>query len=113
MNGSTLPLFSKFELLGNIIPEFVTSTSLSPRSRDFASILDVRIRENFPLGDYPMIKCNISRRGGDRLYHLPFDQQYDRTIIEPSQGEFYAQSVNDAELKGFRRAFRWKPQTGD
>jgi hypothetical protein len=54
--------------------------------------------------DFPRIKCNINN--GNRIYHLPFDQQYDTTKIE-NIGEFYAISVKDAEAKGFRRAVRW------
>lgn len=111
--GNTLPLFSKFEMLGKVIPEFVTSTTLSPRARDFATLLDVHVRENVPLGEYPIIKCNISRRLNERVYHLPFDQQYDNTVIEPERGEFYVSSVPEAEGKNFRRAYRWKPGKGD
>ncbi len=40
-----------------------------------------------PLADYPRIKCNIARRDDERIYHLPFDQQYDTTLIEPERGE--------------------------
>lgn len=60
-----------------------------------------------PLADYPRIKCNISR-GGERIYHLPFDQQYDTTVITPSTGELWAQTVAEAETAGFRRAWRWR-----
>ena len=54
----------------------------------------------------PRIKCNISR-GGERIYHLPFDQQYDTTVITPNTGELWAQTVAEAETAGFRRAWRW------
>ena len=59
-----------------------------------------------PLGKYPMIKCNISSNG-NKIYHLPFDQQYDKTLIR-NVGECYVSTVKEAEEKGFRRAFRWK-----
>ena len=52
----------------------------------------------------PLIKCNINN--GNKIYHLPFDQQYHRTIIDETKGEFYAMTVKEAEEKGFRRAFR-------
>jgi hypothetical protein len=51
-------------------------------------------------------KCHIAR-DGERIYHLPFDQQYDRTVIEADRGECYASTVADAERAGFRRAWRW------
>ena len=110
---STLPLFGTFSQLTDITPVFVTSTALSDRARDFASILGVKVREKVPLGKYPMIKCNISRQNNERVYHLPFDQQYDRTVIEPEQGELYAWTTAEADKKGFRRAYRWRPMAGD
>lgn len=42
----------------------------------------------------------------ERIYHLPFDQQYDRTKIIPALGECYVRTVSEAESLGFRRAFR-------
>jgi hypothetical protein len=39
-------------------------------------------------------------------YHLPFDQQYDRTKIIPALDECYVRTVAEAEERGFRRAFR-------
>ena len=55
-----------------------------------------------------MIKCNINQTTGEKIYHLPFDQQYDKCIITPETGEFYAMTVAEAEEAGFRRAMRWK-----
>jgi len=87
---------------------FTTTTSLSDRARAFAEQLDIKVEENVPLADYPRIKCNISRASGERIYHLPFDQQYDTTVISPELGEFYALTVAEAEAAGFRRAWRWR-----
>ena len=28
-----------------------------------------------------MIKCNINKKNGEKLYHLPFDQAYDTIVI--------------------------------
>lgn len=88
--------------------KFVTSTKLSDRAKRFADILGIEYMENFPLQPYPSIKCNVSRRDGTRIYHLPFDQQYDRTLIEEERSEAYVVTVQEAESLGFRRAFRWK-----
>ena len=68
--------------------------------------LGVTVREMVQLEPYPCIKCNISR-SGEKIYHLPFDQQYDVTQIGTTKGDFYASSVKEAESAGFRRAFRW------
>jgi hypothetical protein len=37
---------------------------------------------------------------------LPFDQQYDTTVIEPERGESFVATVDEAEALGFRRAWR-------
>ncbi len=92
----------------SVTPVLVTSFELSPTARRFASALGVTVREREPLKDYPRIKCNISRSTGERIYHLPFDQQYDYTVVERDHGEKYVFSVAEAEANGFRRAFRWR-----
>lgn len=86
---------------------FVTTTSLSPVARRAAEWLKIEVRENVPLDKtYPIIKCNINQTTKEKIYHLPFDQQYDRTKIIPALGEMYVRTVGEAEAKGFRRAYR-------
>jgi restriction endonuclease len=84
-----------------------TSATVSETATKFASMLSVQIGQNVPLGRYPAIKCNVSLRDGTKIYHLPFDQQYDRTLIE-FEDERYVATVAEAEALGFRRAFRWR-----
>jgi hypothetical protein len=87
---------------------FYTTTEVSDLARSFAKELDIELMEGFKMDKgYPCIKCNISI-DGTKIYHLPFDQQYDNTKIEPNKGESYCATVKEAEEKGFRRAFRWK-----
>lgn len=86
----------------------ITSTTLSDRARRFAKQLQIKVTQTLPLQPYPCIKCNISHKDGERIYHLPFDQQYDKTIIETNRGEHYAMTVRDAESHGFRRAFKYR-----
>jgi hypothetical protein len=88
---------------------FVTSTSLSDRAREFARQLEIEVQDQFPLANYPRIKCNVARASAERIYHLPFDQQYDTTVIEPERGERFVATVAEAEALGFRRAWRWRP----
>jgi hypothetical protein len=71
-------------------------------------VLGIEVIEEKALEKYPIIKCNISN-DGSKIYHLPFDQMYDKTLIK-NKNEFYAFTVNEAEEKGFRRAFRWSGQ---
>jgi hypothetical protein len=92
-------------------PVFVSTTVLSDEAAMVARELDVKVRQ-VALEPYPMVKCNINPRTGERIYHLPFDQQYDRIIVGDQDGEFYAATVADAEAAGFRRALRWRgPET--
>ena len=94
-------LFPQILKQGGITPCFITSTKLSDTAKQFSEALGIKIIENFPLQPYPPIKCNVSRRTGEKIYHLPFDQQYERN-------ECYVWTVKEAEALGFRRAFRWK-----
>lgn len=88
---------------------FCTSTNLSNIAREFAKELEIEVKENVKLDrNYPCIKCNIGRASEGKIYHLPFDQQYDKVKIEPDRGEFYCATVKEAEANGFRRAFRYK-----
>lgn len=87
----------------------VTNIKLSDMAKKMANHLEIDFEENVPMGDYPCIKCNIghdSNGNPTKIYHLPFDQQYDNTKIESHKGEFYAVTVKEAEDAGFRRAFK-------
>ena len=91
----------------------ITNIELSPMAKKMASYLGINFVEHFEAGDYPCIKCNIGRNQyGEqtKIYHLPFDQQYDVTKIQ-SPGEFYAMTVREAEAAGFRRTFKWHGNT--
>jgi hypothetical protein len=85
-----------------------TTTRLSDRAKQFAEKLGIQYVENCAYQSYPSIKCNVSRRGGEKIYHLPFDQQYDRVLVEEDRGERYVATVAEAESLGFRRAFHWR-----
>ncbi len=90
-----------------IVPVLVTSTTLSETARRCAKLIKVSVREQQAFEPYPPIKCNINFRTGERIYHLPFDQQYDTTRIDLAREECYAATVAEAEAKGFRRAKRY------
>jgi hypothetical protein len=81
---------------------FLSFSQLSDVAKEFCKLLGVRVMTT-PLSDFPRIKCNIN--GLSKIYHLPFDQQYDRAQIK-NKGEFYAWTVKEAEDKGFRRAMK-------
>ena len=88
----------------------ITSTNLSDVAKKYADKLNIIIKEKQILDSYPLIKCNISRKTGEKIYHLPFDQQYDKITIEQSNGECYCDTISKAEELGFRRAFKWIPE---
>jgi len=93
----------------DVIPMIYTSSALSEEAKHFAGYLNIEVRENVELEPYPMIKCNISK-DGEKIYHLPFDQQYDRISIAKKKGACYVATVAEAEEQGFRRAYKWKPK---
>lgn len=103
----TCILYCVTERHNQVKPVFATTTNLSDDANMVASELGIEVRRQ-EIGRYPMIKCNINPRSKKRIYHLPFDQQYDRIIIGDQDGEFYATTVQEAEDAGFRRAYRWR-----
>lgn len=107
-----LELFPELLQSHGIVGVVVTSTALSAEARRFARVLGISVVEQLPLVEYPCIKCNVSRRTGEKIYHLPMDQQYDSTIIEEERTECYVSKVSEAEALGFRRAFRWRGGSG-
>lgn len=90
-----------------VIPVFAVDGKLSDTAQRFADILGVEVRKIEFDESFPRIKCNISANG-DRIYHLPFDQQYPYVKLV-KQGEFRARTVKEAEEarpEPFRRAKR-------
>ncbi|MFH1694518.1 MAG: restriction endonuclease [Patescibacteria group bacterium] len=88
---------------------FYTTTQLSDLARRFSKELGIELKEGFKMDtQYPCIKCNVSKVDGSKIYHLPFDQQYDKVKIEKDRNEFYCITVAEAEKEGFRRAYRYK-----
>lgn len=88
---------------------FITTATLSETAKKCAEYCNITVVENCPIGEYPLIKCNASKTG-ELIYHLPFDQQYDKVVISKNTKSCYAWTTKEAEEKGFRRAYRWHPQ---
>ena len=103
--GTTVQYNIENNLLFKATPVFVTSATLSETALRFAEYLGVQVIQNKKLEEFPRIKCNINNK--EKIYHLPFDQQYDRTIIGDQKGEFFAWTVQEAVNKGFRRAKKY------
>jgi hypothetical protein len=90
-----------------VLPVLATTTNLSAAARLVAAALNIRVEQISLTFDYPLIKCNINPSTMERIYHLPFDQQYDRAVIGTVPGECYVATAQEAEAKGFRRAYRY------
>ncbi len=93
----------------NVKTAFITTGTLSDNAQMCADKLNIEVVHR-NMADYPLIKCNINNTTGEKIYHMPFDQQYDSTTIEMNKGECYAYTVKEAEEKGFRHAYRWRGQ---
>lgn len=109
LNSQQGQLFHERDALHKVRPLLLTTAKLSQRALLASQLLNVEAK-TIPMEkwNYPKIKCNLSQRDGTRIYHLPFDQQYDAVKIDRSRGEFFATTCEDAERLGFRRAWRWK-----
>jgi hypothetical protein len=107
--GVQIALFPELLKHSNIIPVLVTTTELSNTAKEFATVLGIKVNKISMDNNYPCIKCNINFQTNEYIYHLPFDQQYDNTIIDMNKGERWAKTVKEAESFGFRRAWRWRP----
>lgn len=92
-----------------IKPVFFTSTKLSKTAEDFAIALGIQIIQEHPFDqNYPIIKCNLNSQTGEKIYHLPIDQQYDNVLMQHEQRS-YVKTVKEAMELGCRRAYRWNP----
>lgn len=89
-----------------IKPKLIATVDISKKANQVARILGVEI-EKHQFNNFPSIKCNISQADGSKIYHLPFDQQYDTTRIEEERLEYRVSTIKEAERLGFRHAFRW------
>lgn len=84
---------------------FATTTELSDVAQKCADFLKMTIIK-IPLEKYPVIKCHVTK-DYDKIYHLPFDQQYDRIKNKQDGTLRYVYTVKEAESLGYRRAWKW------
>lgn len=104
----TLEYYKRQERNPMVKAIFFTTATYSKTAMDAAFSLGVELRIEKLDRSYPMIKCNVSNRTNDKIYHLPFDDYYDNITIIPDKGEFYAKTVKDAVARGFRRARKYR-----
>jgi len=54
----------------------------------------------------PVIKGNISLETGEKIYHVPGGEYYDRTVIDEAKGERWFCTEADAVAAGWRKSKR-------
>lgn len=79
---------------------FFSHSEFMPDARAAAERLNVTLYEDYPFHPFPAVKCHINREGR-RLYHLPWQQNYRRTILNPSNGDCLTWWVWEAAQLGF------------
>ncbi len=52
------------------------------------------------------IKGNISFDSGEKIYHVPGQEYYDSTMVDPSHGERWFCTEDEAQANGFRRSYK-------
>lgn len=87
----------------DVEPWIYVTGSVSPVAQDCAKMLKIQIR-HLPMGPFPPIKCNVNKNTRDKIYHLPFDRQYDLVKIN-AKGKGYKFDIAEAIKEGFRRAY--------
>jgi len=80
---------------------FITTTKLSDKAKEVAKKLNIQHRNIKLDKNFPMIKCNINKRG-KKLFFLPFDKFYDQVHVEKHKGEFYSKNIEECLNKGFK-----------
>ena len=80
---------------------FVTTAKFHDDTKEVARSLNIQHRNIKLDKNYPMIKCNINRRG-KKLFFFPFDKLYDHVHIDINKGEFYTDNIRVCIKKGFK-----------
>ena len=60
----------------------------------------------FSGSDTPVIKGNVDRRPGERLYHVPGSLFYSTTVVEPGRGDRWFCTEAEAQALGWKRSKR-------
>jgi hypothetical protein len=53
-----------------------------------------------------VIKGNLSWKTGERIYHMPGQRFYGRTVISPAKGEAWFCTEAEAQANGWRKSMR-------
>lgn len=87
-------------------PILISTAEFASDARSVADILGVALDVKALDPNYPTIKVHASRVG-EALYHLPYDQQYDRIKMRLEAGDCYVNTVSEAHKLNARRAMKF------
>ena len=107
--GTTLLLQQERSLLETPTPMLVSTSAFAEDSKRAAQALTVKLVVKPLDKNYSCMKVHKSR-SGEALYHLPFDQQYDRIQMDISKGDAFVKTVKEALNMGARRAQKYQFQ---
>lgn len=79
---------------------FFSHSEFMPEARVAAKRLNISLHECYPFHPFPAVKCHLNR-DGRRLYHLPWQQNYRRTLINPKNGDCLTWWVREAVELGY------------
>ena len=80
---------------------FITTAKFHDDTKKVAKSLNIQHRNIKLDKNFPMIKCNINKRG-KKFFFFPFDKFYDKVHIDVKNGEFYSNSIKECIRKGFK-----------
>ena len=91
----------------NVREVLYTSTSLFERAKKSVERLDIEVHscEDMYHNDRPpkLIK-SITSPSGERIFYLPFDEEYFKIRTNIKAGDMYCQTVAEAEAAGYKYA---------
>ena len=87
-------------------PILISTAEFAIDAKSVADTLGVVLNVKPLDKSYPTIKVHASRVG-EPLYHLPYDQQYDRIKMKLNDGDRYVNTVIEAHKFGARRAMKF------
>jgi hypothetical protein len=88
-------------IVGLSAATFIGSTGLNLSALGLA----IPARNGMPESDCD-IKGNVSYNKGQRIYHMPGQEDYDETRISPNRGERWFCSEAEARAAGWKKATR-------
>lgn len=106
--GSSIAYKREFSL-GWVEIAFYSLSEFLPEAQEAARLLNVHLhRVSAPIAPFPAVKCKVGKDGCHR-YHLPWQPNYDRLVIDPKSGDCRVWGVDIAAKMGFSGTEQVRP----